>query len=151
MIRSVLAIIIGYVAIAITVFFGLTGAYVALGSEGAFEPGIYELTTAWVVTAVGANLVAAIIGGIVCALIARKKAVPVVFAAIVFVLGILVAVPSMMADETEQVARPEGITMFDAMKEARQPTWFSLSNPFVAAIGIMLGASLISSRNTPRG
>ncbi len=149
-VRNVLAIIIGYVAIALTVAIGLSSAYFALGSEGVFQPGVYELTTTWVVAAVAVNIISAVIGGIVCALIARGKSTTLIFAAIVLILGIAVAFPTIASYDTELPARPDDITMSEAMMEGRQPTWFAFSNPFVVAIGIVLGASLINNRNTPQ-
>jgi hypothetical protein len=150
MLRIVLAVIIGYLAIALTVFIGLTSAYIALGPEDVFLPGVYDLTTTWVVAAVGINLIAAIVGGIVCALIDRRKFAPLIFAAIVFILGIGFAIPTIASYDDESPARPEGITMFDAMRDGRQPAWFAFSNPFVVGIGIILGASLVNKRNQPR-
>lgn len=149
MLRIVLAVIIGYVAIALTVFIGLTSAYFALGTEGVFQPGVYELTTTWVVAAVAVNLIAAIVGGIVCALIDRTKSTPLIFAAIVFILGIAFAFPTIASYDDESPARPDDITMFEAMRDGRQPAWFAFGNPFTVAIGIMLGASLINKRNKP--
>lgn len=149
MIRAVLAVIIGYAAIALTVLIGLISAYMTLGPEGVFQRGTYELTTTWVVTAVGVNIVSAIVGGIVCALISRRKSTPLIFAAIVFILGIAVAFPTIASYDTESPARPDDITMTEAMMEGRQPTWFAFSNPFVVGMGIILGASLISSREKP--
>ncbi|HRP62497.1 MAG TPA: hypothetical protein PK400_04320 [Phycisphaerales bacterium] len=150
MLRIVLAIIIGYLAIAMTIFIGLTSAYVVLGPEGVFQPGVFDLTTTWVVAAVGINIGAAVVGGIVCAIIARRKSTPLIFAAIVFILGIAFAIPTIASYDAESPARPNDITMREAMMEGRQPTWFAFSNPFIAGIGIILGASLISKRNKPQ-
>lgn len=146
MLRIVLAIIIGYIAIALTVFIGLTSAYITLGREGVFQPGVYELTTTWVIAAVGVNIIAAIVGGIVCALIGRRKSAPLIFAAIVFILGLAFAFPTIASYDAESPARPDDITMREAMMEGRQPTWFAFSNPFVVAIGIILGASLVQKK-----
>ncbi len=112
-----------------------------------FQPRSYDLTATWVAAAVGVNIISAIIGGIVCALIDPRKSTVLIFAALVFVLGIAVAFPTIASYDAESPERPEGITMREAMMDGRQPTWFAFSNPFVVGIGIVLGASLVTRGN----
>lgn len=146
MLRSILGVIIGYIAIMFIVFAGLTTAWLILGTDGAFEPGVFEITTTWGVAAIAVNLIAAVIGGMVCMSIARKRGAVVTFAALVFIFGILVAIPVITAEDAEPAARPADVSMAEAMKEAEQPLWFCLLNPVTAAVGILLGASLVSTK-----
>jgi hypothetical protein len=146
MLRSVLGVIIGYIAIALIVFTGLTTAWLILGADGAFEPGVYEISTTWGAAAIAVNLIAAIIGGVVCMKIARQRGAVITFAAIVFILGLIVAIPTITAEETEPAARPDDVSMAVAMRDAEQPVWFCLMNPVTAALGIMIGGMLIPAR-----
>lgn len=70
-----------------------------LGADGAFKPGIFEPSTTWVVISFVLSFIAAVGGGWVCAAIARQSKAPKVFAAIVFVLGLLVALSGLMASD----------------------------------------------------
>jgi hypothetical protein len=107
------------------------------------------LTTPWAVVSVVVNLVSAIIGGIVCALIARSRKAPLAFAIIVFILGVLAAIPALQdgaaapseALTTEDFMR---MTMIEIMRQT--PVWYALANPFIKAAGIMLGASVVRKK-----
>jgi len=145
MIHNIASIIAGYIAIFAILLIGSTVAYMALGDEG-----MYELTTPpWAITSVGVNLISAILGGIVCALIARSPKAPLVFAVIVFILGLLAALPVLTSGDA---ARGEGVTMenmlgmtmFEMMRQT--PIWYALANPFIGAAGIMLGASIVRKK-----
>ena len=141
MVRIILGIIIGYLAIAIIVFAGLSAAWLILGPERAFQPGVYDLAPAWGIAAVVVNIIAAITGGVICRKLSRTPTGHRVFAIIVFILGLLVALPTLQADDEPPAVRPSEIPMLEAMRDAKQPTWFAFTNPFVAAIGIMLGGA----------
>ena len=148
MVRTVVSIVVGYIVIALATFIGLTGAWLILGADRAFEPGVYDLSLAWVISAVAVNIVAAVIGGVVCASIARTRRAPIVFAFIVFVLGIIVAVPVFLAGDSDvSPPRPAEVTMFEAIGASRQPAWFALLNPVTVAAGIMIGAALVGGRS----
>ena len=151
MVRTVVSIVVGYIAIALATFIGLTGAWLILGADRAFEPGVYDLSLAWVISAVAVNIIAAVIGGVVCASIARSRRAPIVFAFIVFVLGVIVAVPQFLADGSDpSPTRPADVAMFDAIGASRQPAWFALLTPFTVAAGIMVGAALVGGRSGAR-
>ena len=47
--RKVLAVILGYVVLAVVVMGGLTIVYLALGQDRVFEAGTYEVTGMWMV------------------------------------------------------------------------------------------------------
>lgn len=64
--RKVLAVILGYLTMAVIVMVGLTVAYLVLGPAKTFEAGSYQVTTTWLVVWVAASVVAAVGGGFVC-------------------------------------------------------------------------------------
>ena len=79
--------------------------------------------------------------GALCARIAPATPAPVWLAAIVIVLGGLVAIPAVMsADADRGGQRPARITMTEAMAHAQQPLWVALLNPLLGAAGILIGA-----------
>ena len=57
MLRTILGVILGYVAMAVLIFLTFTLAYLTMGSEGAFQPGTYEVTALWLVVSFVLSLV----------------------------------------------------------------------------------------------
>ena len=46
--RLIGAVLLGYIAMVIIVFCGMSLAWLALGPDGAFQPGAYDVTTTWI-------------------------------------------------------------------------------------------------------
>ncbi len=141
MVRFVTAIVVGYLVMLIAVVGVFTAAYPLFGVDRLFEPGSFEAARGWIVLSFAVGFVAAMTGGALCAFIAPRTAAPLWLAAIVLVLGGLMAIPVVMsASTTRGGARPPKITMADAMARAEQPLWVALLNPLVGAAGILIGA-----------
>lgn len=141
MVRFVGAIVVGYLVMMLAVIGIFTAAYPLIGIDRLFEPGSYEAARGWIVLSFAIGLVAAMTAGSVCARIAPATGAPLWLAAIVLVLGGLMAIPVLTsADETRGGVRPPNITMSEAMAHAHQPVWVALLNPLVGAAGILMGA-----------
>jgi vacuolar-type H+-ATPase subunit I/STV1 len=141
MLKNVLAIVAGYFAMAFAVFLSFTVLYLAIGADGAFEPGTYQVSMLWIVVSTVLSFAAAFIGGTVCARIATVDRAPVALAAIVLGLGLVMALPALNpADDTRPTVRTEAVGNLDAMTNARQPTWIAFANPLIGAVGVMAGA-----------
>jgi hypothetical protein len=145
MLRAILAVIVSYVLMFVLIFLAFTGVYMVLRADGAFKPGSFEASTAWIGIAFAVNFVVAVIGGMVCAAIAKGGKAPIVLAIIVFVLGMLLAIPSLMVKKAD-VVRVGDVPMFEAMQKAKEPPWVPLTFPFVGAIGVLLGGKLKGRR-----
>ncbi len=91
MFKAVLAVIVGYVAMALLVFATFSLAYLLMGADEHSEPGTYDVTPLWLVVSFAFSFIAAVVGGWVCATIARKSETPKVFAAVVLMIGLGVA------------------------------------------------------------
>jgi hypothetical protein len=78
----------------------------------------------------------------VCAAVSRLPKPPLVLAVVVLVLGVLSAVPVLMASPGEQEARTGDVSNMDAMMKARQPAWAALLNPVLGVAGVLAGARL---------
>ncbi len=141
MFRSIAAVVVGYLVMFLLVFTLFTAAYLAMGTEAAFTPGTYEVSTLWVVISFVLGLVAALVGGYVCAAIARRGKAPLALAALVLGLGLLFAIPVLTAPKAS-APRAGGVPNLEAMQNARTPGWVALLNPFVGAVGVLLGARL---------
>jgi hypothetical protein len=139
--RIIAGIVIGYLVMFVLVFASFTAAYAALGADGAFKPGSYDVSTTWIVISFALGLIAAIAGGYVCALIAQRTKAARGLAGVVLVLGLLMAIPAFMATPSNK-PRTADVPNMEAMMGAQTPAWIALLNPFVAVVGILAGASL---------
>jgi hypothetical protein len=143
MLRAILSVIAGYVTMFMVVMATFSVAFLALGTERAFAPGSWDPSVTWLVVSFTLGLLAAVVGGWVCATIARAPKPPMALAVLVVVLGLMGAVSVLMSpDEGGLSVREGGASNLEAMKNARQPAWVAFLNPFVGVAGVLLGAGL---------
>ena len=142
MIRKVLGVIVGYVAMAAFLFAMFSIAYIILGTEGSFKPGSFDVSGIWIVISIVLGLVGAILGGWVCVTISRDKKAAMVLAGFVLVLGIAMAVATLSDSETRTMVRTGEVAMMDAMQSAHQPSWLAFLNPLLGAVGVMFGSCM---------
>ena len=140
--RAIVSVVVGSVAMFAAIFLAFSGLYLALGQELSFQPGSYEPSVLWTVVSFALGLLASVLGGYVCARIARTATPPKVLAGVVLVIGLLSAVPVLMAAATPAEARTGEVGNLDAMMKAKQPAWVAVANPFVGLAGVLLGARL---------
>jgi hypothetical protein len=147
MLRTIGGVVIGYVVLALFVFATFSLTYLLLGADGAFLPGSYTVSTLWLLISFVLGLIGAVLGGYVCASIAKNSRAPIILAGIVLVLGLLLAIPVLTApSEAGPQAREGNVGNMEAMQKAKQPGWVAIVNPIVGAIGIMIGARLKKPR-----
>jgi hypothetical protein len=139
MLKSILGVIVGYVVMAIFSFAAFTCAYLALGVDGVFEAGSYDVSTIWMVIMIVLSLIGGILGGLTCAAISKSKGACTAFAVIVLALGLIFAVMTKMKDHPD-TARSGDVPNLVAMQNAQTPTWLCLLTPVVGAAGVLFGA-----------
>jgi hypothetical protein len=137
MLKSIVGVIVGYLAMAIFAFVVFTGAYFGLGVDRVFEPDSYAISTLWIVLMIAIAFIGGLIGGWTCAAISKSHTACVVFAVLVFVAGILVALPKMMGEHST-APRSGDVSNFQAMQLAQTPVWLCVLNPALGAVGILL-------------
>jgi archaellum biogenesis protein FlaJ (TadC family) len=144
MARSIIAVIASYVLMFVLTFIIFSGLYMVLRADGSFKPGTFESSNVWMGAAFVASFVIAVIAGFVCAAIARGGKAPLVLAIVVFVLGLVLAIPSLMAKKTNAgLVRGAGdVPMMEAMQKAQEPDWAPFALPFIGAAGVLIGARL---------
>ncbi len=148
--RAIGSVILGYIVMAVVVFACMSLAYLLLGTEGSFKAGSYEISGAWLVVTFVVGIGAAILGGFVCARIAKTATPPRVLAAVVLVLGLALAIPALTdSEEGAERVREGEVAMSAAMQEAKQPTWVMLLNPLIGAVGVLVGAGLRRNAKPP--
>jgi hypothetical protein len=145
MIRSILAVIAGYVAIFLFIFVLFTALYLLLGANASFKPGSYQPSILWLALSTPLAFVAAVGGGYLCAALARGGRAPLALAALVFVIGVISAVPMLMATDTNAV-RTSDVSNLEAMMKAKEPAGVALTNPLLGAAGVLVGGWLRRKR-----
>ena len=138
MARSILGVIVGYLTMVFIVFTTLTGSFLALGVDRVFLPGSYDVTMLWLVVMTVFSIASAIVGGWVCAIIAKKKGAVTGLIILVVVLGILSAIPALM--DHARPSRSGDVPNLQAMTSAMEPPWFALLLPIIGAVGVWLGS-----------
>ncbi len=147
MIRKILAVVGGYVAMAVFVMVTFSIAYLIIGVEASYRPDSYDVSAVWIVISITLSVVGAILGGFVCAVIAKDGQVAKILAGIVFVIGLALALVGAAADRPEPEPRGPDVSVFEAMNKSRQPLWISFLNPLIGAVGIICGGMLWAGRN----
>lgn len=141
--RSILAVIVGYIAMFVLVFLAFTCAYLIVGSEVAFKPGSYEGSTIWIAIAFVINFIIAIIGGLICAVIVKGGRAPIALAIVVFILGIALAIPAVIKHNNNVgLVRAPNTPQLVAVRMAYWPVWVPFTFPFTGAIGVLIGGRL---------
>lgn len=140
MLKNILGVIIGYAVMFVFIMVTFGAAYFALGTDGAFQPGTYDVTFLWVVIMIILGFIAAVVGGVVCKAISKNQNAVLALVAVVIVLGIISAIPSLSHEAG--APRPADVDSMTAMQNAQQPVWFAFLNPLIGAAGVMVGGRL---------
>lgn len=125
----------------VAVFVTLTAAYLAFGTERAFEPGSYRTSLVWCLTSLVLGVPSAAAGGWVCAKLAKTPGAVTALMVVVVVLGVALAVPTLLVKPTED-SRSANVPNLEAMAKAQTPAWVAFLNPLVGAVGVLLGSRL---------
>jgi hypothetical protein len=142
MVRAILSVIVGYIVMFVLVVASLAVAFGVMGVDGAFRSASYSPSTTWLGIMFVSGLIAAIIAGAVCRLIAGSPTPPKILAGLVVVLGLVLAIPT-LSRKAPAEPRPAQMSNMEAMSKAQTPAWVAFANPFVGAVGTVIGASLV--------
>lgn len=143
MARSIIGVIVGYVVMFILHVAAFMTIYALMGPDWSFKPASYQASTRWIATGFIVFLIAGIIAGLVCALIAKGGKAPMVLAGVILVLGLALtalARSSRPADAHE--VRTRDVPNMEAMTKARNPTWVIFLGPVIGAVGAAIGGKL---------
>jgi hypothetical protein len=143
MVRSVLGVIVAYILMFILQVAAFMTIYTLMGANWSFKPASYQASTRWTAMQFAVILVTAIIGGLICAAIAKGGRSPLALAAVVLVLGFLLALSAtaLRPADTNEVRTGNAPNM-EAMSKARHPVWVVFLGPVIAAVGVVIGGKL---------
>jgi len=143
MVRNILGVVLGYVAMFAFVFITFTILYFILGADGSFESGTYRVSLIWIIISFILSIAAALLGGYLCVLISKNQKAALVLAGLVLVLGIIMAIPALNDSSNEvQEMRSADVPNMEAMQKAKQPPIVLLLNPIIGALGVFAGSKL---------
>jgi len=143
MVRGVLAVIVAYILMFILQVAAFMTVYTLMGADWSFKTASYQASTRWTAMQFAVILVTAIIGGLICAAIAKGGRAPLALAAVVLVLGCLLALSAtaLRPADTHEV-RTGNVPNMEAMSKARHPVWVVFLGPFIGAVGVVIGGKL---------
>ncbi len=143
MLRAILAVLASCVIMLVLAFIGFACAYLILGPEVVFKPGIFEASTTWIGIAFVINIVDALIGGFVCARIAKAGRAPLALALVVIALGLVLAFADMNKGKMNAgLPRAADAPQLETIQKAYWPVWAPFAFPFTGAIGVLIGGRL---------
>ena len=148
MLRAILSVIVGYIVMCVFVFGSFTAAMFVLGVDRTYKPGVWDVSVTWIVISSVLGLIAALLGGLVSAVIAETAKPPRVLALIVLILGALMAVPALFMKSEAPPARTADVSPLEAMQYSQTPPVAALLNPIIGCVGVLIGARLIK-KNAP--
>ena len=138
-------VVAGYVTMVVLVFALFSLTWLVLGAGGAFQPESWDPSLIWVLVTIVLGLAAAIGGGYVAVAIAHDERVVIWLIVVVLIIGLLSAVMMMFEPDAGLGVRPESVSMFEAMGNARQPVWVAFLNPVLGVVGVLMGARMRGS------
>ena len=143
MVRSIIAVVVSYIGMFVLNFLAFVGLYAMVGPGQAFKPRLYVASNRWIAMGLAVMLVSGIIAGLICAAIARGGKATVALAALILVVGLLLAIPAIMKSKTYgDTVRAGDVPAMEAMEKASWPIWAPFAFPFVSAIGALVGGKL---------
>lgn len=140
--RAIAAVVVGYVVMALFVFATFSAAYYIMGADGAYRPGVYDVSVLWIVIALVLSLLAALLAGWVAAAIAKTGKPVLALIALVLVLGAVSAIMASGGAGDIPAVREADPTVFEAMRYSRQPAWVAWLTPIIGAVGVFFGSAL---------
>lgn len=143
MVRSIIAVIVSYIVMFVLNVLAFLGLYAAVGSSQAFKPRSYLASNRWVLMTFAILVISGVIAGLICAVIARGGRASAALALVIVVIGLLLAIPSVMkARSNAGMVRPAEVPQMEALNYAYWPVWAPFVFPFVSAVGAVIGGKL---------
>ena len=149
MLRSILAVVVTYIVMAVIIMALFAGLWLGLGPDRLLEPGSWKGNLLLSIAAPGITGIVGLFGGWMCFKIARARKPVMALAAVVFVLGMTMAYFTLKKPEPTG-ARDPGMTMQQIMEQGREPTWVAILNPILGAAAVLIGGLFMPLPPKPR-
>ncbi len=136
--------LVGYILLFVVLFAMLTAMYFALGTDRTFLPGSYAVTPLWIAVFCFFQFDSGLVAGLVVSKLSSDRKVPLILAAMTSVFGVIMALSALQGPALAAVPRDGSLTNMQAMMQAQTPVWIQLIAPALAALGVIVGATLMS-------
>jgi hypothetical protein len=150
MLRSIVAVVVAYVAIAVLVMGLFTALWFGLGPDRLLVPGEWKGNLLITIAAPGITVLGGLFGGWLCAKIGRARGPVIALACVVLALGILMCYFTLQKPLPTGPREP-GLTVQQIMEKGREPTWVAVSNPIIGAAAVLLGGLCTAGRGRKAG
>lgn len=148
MVRSIVAVIVTYIAMSIVIIVAFAGMWFGLGPDRLLQPGSYQGSIVITILAPAITIIGGLFGGWMCAKIGRSTKAVMVLAGIVLVLGLVMAYFTLQKPYPAD-PRPPGMTVMQIMEIGREPTWFAIANPIIGAGAVLVGGLFMGAPRRP--
>ncbi len=145
MLRSIGAVVGSYIAMVLLIVGVFAGMWFGMGPDRLLEPGSFKGNTFLCIAAPATTLIAGLLGGWMCAKIARSTKAVIALAGLVLLLGTITAVVTLQKPFPADPRAP-GMTIQEIMKVGREPTWLLIFNPIGGAVAVLLGGLCIAGK-----
>ncbi|MYF63443.1 MAG: hypothetical protein F4183_02990 [Rhodothermaceae bacterium] len=140
---NLLAVVVGYLVMAVGIGVIFSVAYMVMGAEGAYQPDSWDVSSAWVIMSIIVGVCVALVAGKVCYLIARNHTATKYLIALVLVLGVVSAITMMVGGGGGDEVRDFAPSVLEATEKSVQPVWLSWLNPLIGAAGVAVGSGMV--------
>lgn len=148
MLKSILAIVLSYVAMFVLFMAIFAGCYVGLGVERVFQPDSYLVSSLWLALTLLGSFFVSVFGGWLCVLISKSLRTGEVFAVVVLVIFSVMCVWDLRSKNPDAPnVRAGDVGFRDGIELAVTPVWLHVVNPVVAGIGVFVGTRLLRRRS----
>lgn len=149
MLRSILAVIASYIAMAILVVAAFMGLWFGLGPNGLLQPNSFKGNMIITIAAPAITIIGGLFGGWMCAKIGRGRKPVMALAGVVLVLGLTMAYFTLQKPFPADPRDPN-MTVEQIMKVGREPTWVAIFNPIGGAGAVLIGGLFMAAPRKPR-
>lgn len=149
MLRSTLAVIASYIAMAILVVAAFMGLWFGLGPNGLLQPNSFKGNMIITIAAPAIAIIGGLFGGWMCARIGRGRKPVIELAVVVLVLGLIMAYFTLQKPFPADPRDPN-MTVQEIMKKGREPTWVAIFNPIAGALSVLIGGLIMAAPSKSR-
>ncbi|MDH3493692.1 MAG: hypothetical protein OEM82_09095 [Acidobacteriota bacterium] len=146
MIRTILGVVAGYIAMSVVLFVLFSVLYTVLGTSGSFMPDSLYVSTTWLIAGFIIFFAGAAVAGIVSKLIGKTSKSAMVMGIVILVVGGLMAFSQIAQMPESMVREAAEVPMMEAMAIAQNPVWALFLNPIIGLLGAIVGGMLIGSK-----
>ena len=147
MLRSIAAVVVTYIVMAILIIAAFTGLWLGLGPDRLLRPGSFQGNMFLCIAAPSITVLVGIFGGWMCAKMAgrgRGRTPVLALAGVALALGLITAFFTLQKPFPAD-PRSAGMTMQQMMEVGREPTWLLIFNPIGGAGEVVVGGLLLGN------